>query len=109
MEIRDIPFQVFDLESLEPEEHAGISGKALWKTVKKGNVRIRIVEYSPGYLADHWCEKGHAVFVLEGQFESELKDGRKHALTKGMCYLVADSTDAHRSYTKDGVKLLIVD
>lgn len=109
MEIRDIPFQAFDLENIEPEEHAGVSGKAFWKTVKKGNVRIRIVEYSPGYLADHWCEKGHAVFVLEGQFESELKDGRKHVLTKGMCYLVADNTDAHRSYTKDGVKLLIVD
>ena len=109
MEIKDIPFEVFNLENVVPEEHTGTTGKAFWKTITRGNIRIRIVEYSPGYLADHWCEKGHAVFVLEGEFESELKDGRKSKLSKGMCYLVADHTDAHRSITKNGVKLLIVD
>lgn len=109
MEIKDIPFEVFNLENMVPEKHAGTTGTAFWKTITRGNVRIRIVEYTPGYLADHWCEKGHAVFVLEGEFESELKDGRIFKLTKGMCYLVADHTDAHRSITKNGVKLLIVD
>ena len=109
MEIKDIPFETFDLEKVGPEMHAGITGTAAWKTITKGNIRIRIVEYTPGYLADHWCEKGHAVFVLEGEFTSELKDGRKSHLSKGMCYLVADGTDAHRSSTATGVKLLIVD
>ena len=109
MEIKDIPFEVFDLENVTAEEHDGITGKAVWKTVKRGNIRIRMVEYSPGYSADHWCEKGHAVFVLDGEFESELKDGRKFQLSKGMCYLVADHEDAHRSFTKNGVKVLIVD
>ena len=109
MEIRNIPFETFDLENHPVEEHAGTSGMAYWKTEKRGDVRIRIVEYSPGYLADHWCEKGHAVFVLEGEFESELRDGRKFRLIKGMCYLVADHAEEHRSFTNDGVKLLIVD
>ena len=109
MEITNIPFEVFDLENVKPEIHKGATGSAIWKTIQKGNVRIRIVEYSKGYLADHWCKKGHALFVLEGSFESELEDGRKHTLSKGMCYLVADNTDAHRSYTEHGVKLLIVD
>lgn len=109
MELKNIPFEVFNLENMIPEEHAGVTGKAFWKTVQRGNVRIRIVEYSPGYLADHWCEKGHAVYVLEGEFVSELKNGEKNILTKGMCYLVADNIDAHRSYTENGVKLLIVD
>lgn len=109
MEIRDIPFQIFDLEHVAPEEHAGESGKAFWRTVRRGNVRIRIVEYSPGYLADHWCVKGHAVYVFEGEFRSELKDGRKFILKEGMCYLVADNAEAHRSWTEHGVKLLIVD
>lgn len=109
MDIVGIPFQVFDLENLLPEEHGGIGGKAFWKTIERGNVRMRIVEYSPGYLADHWCEKGHAVFVLEGEFESELKDGRKFRLSKGMGYLVADHAEAHRSFTENGVSLLIVD
>lgn len=79
------------------------------ETVQKGNIRIRIVEYSKGYLADHWCKKGHSVFVLEGSFQSELKNGGKFYFTKGMCYLIADNTDEHRSYTENGVKLLIVD
>jgi quercetin dioxygenase-like cupin family protein len=109
VEIKEIPFQVFDLDNALAEEHTGVSGKAFWKTVTAGNVRIRIVEYTPGYMADHWCEKGHAVYVLEGEFESELKDGRKSKLSKGMCYLVADHSDAHRSSTQNGVKLLIVD
>jgi hypothetical protein len=109
MEISGIPFQVFDLANLEKEVHGGETGTAFWQTVMRGNLRMRIVEYSPGYLADHWCEKGHAVFVLEGGFESELKDGRKFLLTRGMAYLVADHAEPHRSFSKDGVKLLIVD
>jgi quercetin dioxygenase-like cupin family protein len=109
MEIKDIPFEVFDLENTFAEKHNGITGEALWQTVSRGNVRIRIVEYTPGYQADHWCEKGHAVFVLEGEFTSELADGRKFVLSKGMCYLVADHAEAHRSVSENGVKLLIVD
>lgn len=108
MEITDIPFQTFDLEKVPAEEHVGETGLALWKTVKRGELRVRIVEYSPGYRADHWCEKGHAVYVLEGEFESELRDGRTFRLTKGMCYLVADKAEAHRSYSREGVKLLIL-
>jgi len=109
MELKYIPFSVYNLEEIDPDIHPGVSGQASWKTVTQGNVRIRIVEYSPGYLADHWCEKGHAVFVLEGSFTSELKDGRQYELSKGMCYLVADHAEAHRSSTQTGVKLLIVD
>lgn len=109
MDIVGIPFETFDLAGLEPEPKSGASGSATWRTVTRGNVRIRIVEYSPGYLADHWCEKGHAVYVLEGEFESELKDGRRSRLTPGMCYLVADGAEPHRSSTATGVKLLIVD
>jgi hypothetical protein len=109
MKIKDIPFSVSDWNHVLTEEHAGVQGKAFWKTITQGNVRARMVEYSPGYLADHWCEKGHVVFVLEGEFTSELKDGRKYVLKKGMGYMVADHAEAHRSSTKTGVKLFIVD
>jgi hypothetical protein len=109
MELKDISYEVFNLENTPAEEHAGVTGKALWKTIQRGNVRMRVVDYSPGYLADHWCEKGHALFVLEGSFISELKNGSKQTLTKGMGYLVADNASAHRAYTENGVKLLIVD
>jgi quercetin dioxygenase-like cupin family protein len=109
MELKNIPFNTINWENISSEEHKGTAGKVFWKVVKQGNVRARIVEYSPGYFADHWCEKGHVVYVLDGEFTSELKDGRKFILTKGMSYIVADNTDPHRSSTKNGVKLFIVD
>jgi hypothetical protein len=109
MDLRNIPFRTIDWNTIPQEMHPGVTGEALWRVVAHGNVRVRIVEYSPGYLADHWCEKGHVVLVLEGEFTSELKDGRSFRLTRGMSYVVADNMDPHRSSTLEGVKLLIVD
>jgi hypothetical protein len=109
MNIEGIPYEIFDLEKQQIEEHSGESGKAYWKTINRGNIRIRIVEYSKGYLADHWCKKGHVVFILEGSVESELKDGKKDILKKGMGYIVGDNLSEHRSYSETGVKMLIVD
>lgn len=109
MKITGIPFGTTDWSAVARTEHPGETGVAHWRTRHFGDIRVRMVEYSPGYLADHWCEKGHAVYVLEGAFESELKDGRKQRLTEGMCYLVADHAEPHRSFTEGGVKLLIVD
>ncbi len=109
MQMNGIAFNVTDWSHIEPVDYPGTTGKATWRTREFGGIRVRMVEYSPGYLADHWCSKGHIVFVVEGEFESELKDGRKFRLTAGMSYQVADNAEAHRSYTKDGVKLFIVD
>ncbi len=72
-------------------------------------IRVRMVEYSPNYLADHWCSKGHIILCLEGEMETELQDGRKFMLTKGMTYHVGDNNEAHRSSTVMGCKLFIVD
>ena len=109
MNLDNIPFQTIRWDAVPVEEHDGITGKALWKTVRKGNIRVRIVEYTSGYLADHWCEKGHVVFVVDGEFSTELKDGRTFHLTKGMSYIVADGAEPHRSSTIHGVTLLIAD
>lgn len=105
----NIPFNVIDWKKIEETEHSGVTGKAIWKTVQYNGLRIRIVKYSPGYLADHWCKKGHIVHCLEGDFESELQTGEIFTLTTGMTYVVSDNLSSHRSSTKDGVKLLIID
>jgi hypothetical protein len=68
-----------------------------------------MVEYSENYLADHWCQKGHIVHCLEGEFESELQTGEIITLSKGMSYVVSDNLSSHRSISKNGVKLLIID
>jgi hypothetical protein len=109
MEMTDIPFGVTDWSTVEPTEHPGETGRALWRTRQFGEIRVRIVEYSPGYRADHWCSKGHVLLCLEGELHTELADGQVVVLTPGMSYQVADGAEAHRSVTATGAKLFIVD
>ena len=106
---KNIPFQVVDWTRIPKTEHIGEKGLAFWQTLQLPGLRIRIVEYSPGYIADHWCRKGHIVHCLEGDFVSELQDGKKFSLKQGMSYVVSDELSSHRSSTKKGVKLLIID
>ncbi len=105
----NIPFTTIDWTTIEKVEYKGETGTATWQTLQFGDLRIRIVEYLPGYLADHWCEKGHFVHVLEGDFTTELKTGEKTKLHKGESFVVSDNLSSHRSQTENGVKLLIVD
>lgn len=105
----NIPFQTIDWSSIQKEEHPGAQGTSFWQTVQYERLRIRIVEYSAGYLADHWCEKGHIVHCLEGEFVSELKTGEKIKLSAGQTYVVSDEMSSHRSVTTVRAKLLIID
>ena len=109
MKIENVPFCTIDWNAIIPTKHAGIKGEALWRTFEMGNIRVRMVEYTPGYLADHWCNKGHVLLVMEGELVTELDDGRKFVLTPGTSYQVADDANLHRSYTEAGAKLFIVD
>jgi quercetin dioxygenase-like cupin family protein len=105
----DIPFGVTDWAQIEPEEHKGERGSAFWRTQQFGSIRVRTVEYTPGYLADHWCLKGHILLCTEGELHTELNDGRTFTLRAGMSYQVADNAQAHRSHTAVGARLFIVD
>ena len=109
MRIEGVPFMTTDWTSVQPTEHQGDSGVALWRTVEEGNIRVRMVEYSPGYRANHWCRRGHVLLVLEGELITELEDGTEATLTPGISYQVADNAGAHRSRTTTGAKLFIVD
>jgi hypothetical protein len=107
--MRGIPFATTDWREVPVTEHPGESGMATWRTREFGGIRVRMVEYSPGYLADHWCEKGHVLLCLEGELDTELADGRRFTLRPGMSYQVADGAEAHRSSTRGGARLFIVD
>ncbi|MDP3481367.1 MAG: DHCW motif cupin fold protein [Desulfoprunum sp.] len=109
MKINNIPFGITDWSTIEPTEHIGATGMALWRTRTFGDLRVRMVEYSPGYLADHWCSKGHILLCLEGELHTELADGRTFTLSPGMSYQVADQAEPHRSSTTTGARLFIVD
>lgn len=110
MKLPPMPFGVTDWAAVEPTRHPGETGVALWRTFTVGDLRVRMVEYSPGYLADHWCDRGHVLLVLDGELETELADGRRFTLRPGQSYQVSDFGDAaHRSSTRTGARLFIVD
>jgi quercetin dioxygenase-like cupin family protein len=109
MHMSDIPFGTTDWSSAERSEHRGETGTAWWRTRQFGAIRVRMLEYSPGYRADHWCVKGHILFCVEGELETELADGRRFQLKAGMSYQVADNAEPHRSSTATGAKLFVVD
>ena len=109
MDMTGIPFGVTDWASVEPTSHPGEAGVATWRTRHFNGIRVRMVEYSPGYVSDHWCEKGHILFCLEGALTTNLADGREFELRPGMSYQVADKAEPHRSRTASGAKLFIVD
>jgi len=109
MKISAIPFGTTDWGDVSATEHKGETGIATWRTRQFGDIRVRMVDYTPGYLADHWCEKGHIILCLDGQLDTELADGRVFTLTPGKSYQVADGAEPHRSSTKLGAKLFIVD
>ena len=109
MDISAIPFGTTDWSRIERTEHKGTTGVAYWRTQKFGSIRVRMVEYTPGYFADHWCVKGHILLCVEGELHTELADGRRFVLTPGMSYQVADNAEPHRSHTQTWARLFIVD
>ncbi len=109
MNLSNISFQTINWSAIPKTEHAGDTGAAYWQTLQFPGLRIRMVEYTPGYIADHWCQKGHILHCLEGAFISELADGTSFTLNKGDSYVVSDDLSSHRSISETGVKLMIID
>jgi hypothetical protein len=103
------PFQAIDWAAVPRSEHKGETGTSFWRTVQLPGLRVRIVEYTAGYLADHWCQKGHIVHCLEGEFVNEQEGGERTVMTKGLTYVVGDGQSSHRSRTEKGATLLIID
>ena len=109
MQIEPFPFQTLNWDPIEKIEHAGTTGHAIWQVTMMNEIRIRMIEYSANYLADHWCNKGHIIFCIAGEMQTLLEDGSRHLLTAGMTYHVGDNCEKHRSESKNGCKLFIVD
>ena len=109
MQIQDVPFCVRDWSTVLRTEHPGETGVAFWRTLEVGNIRVRMVEYTPGYRADHWCSRGHVLLVLEGELVTEIRNGETYTLRPGVSYQVAENAEPHRSHTRTGAKLFIVD
>lgn len=109
MKIEDVNFYITDWSKVEPIEYPGKNGKSFWRIFEKGNIRVRVVDYSPGFLADHWCSRGHVGYVLEGELIIELNDDRVFKLIQGMSFQVADDKDSHLARTDIGARVLIID
>lgn len=104
-----LPMSITRWDDVAPTRHLGDAGHALWRTRQFGDLRVRMVEYSPGYRADHWCAKGHVLLCLEGSLEVTVRDGPVFVLGPGDSYHVGDGDPPHRSYSPEGARLFIVD
>lgn len=109
MNMSQIPFGTTDWSTVERVEKSAQAGQAFWRTRQFGDIRVRMVEYTPGYVSDHWCVKGHVLLCMAGELHTELKDGRSFTLRPGMSYQVADNAEPHRSTAPLGATLFIVD
>lgn len=113
MDLAGLPYQIIDWSALPAEVKPGAHGTVTQRVAQWGPIRIRRVDYSAGYAADHWCAKGHIIYVLSGELVSELKSGARHTMRAGMSYHVADQPAAgaeiHRSTSTHGASLFIVD
>ncbi len=109
MLIPPFPFQTIDWNNIPKEEHAGETGVAIWQVLNVGEIRVRLMNYSAGYKADHWCKKGHIIHCVQGEMITSLEDGRNMKLSAGMTYIVGDNCEAHRTSTEEGCVLFVVD
>lgn len=110
MKIQDVPFNITEWNELEPIEHKGEVGTSFWRTFEEGNIRVRLVDYFPGFRSDHWCSRGHVLLVLEGELAIQLKDGSEFLLTSGTSFQVEDDdSNPHFAFTEKGAKVFIVD
>ena len=109
MKTTQILFQAIDWVAIPKTEHKGETGTSFWKIIQLPGLRIRVVEYTAGYIADHWCSKGHIVHCVKGEFISELQNGEKTIMTEGMTYVVSDDASSHRSISKNGATIFVVD
>jgi hypothetical protein len=103
------PFQSIIWDNIEKVEYLGEKGVSYWQTTQFEGLRIRVVEYKEGYIADHWCEKGHIVHCLNGEFIIALATGEKINFIEGMSFVVSDNLSSHLSISNNGAKLLIID
>jgi hypothetical protein len=109
IKMANIPFQTIDWDTIQKKAYLGETGVAYWQTMQLGGLRIRKVSYSANYIADHWCQKGHIVHCLKGDFISQMETGEEIQLKEGMTYVVSDDLSSHRSVSAVGVELLIID
>ena len=72
MQLSNMAFQITDWTAVERTAHPGERGTAYWRTRHFGDIRVRMVEYTADYLADHWCDKGHILLCLQGELHTQL-------------------------------------
>jgi len=110
MKLPEMAFTPLDWSAIAPVEVPGTTGTSHWRSFEAGDLRVRIVDYGPGFEADHWCDRGHVLHVLSGVLGLRLKDGREITLAPGEGFCVSDHGDAaHLVFTEEGCRAFIVD
>ncbi len=77
------------------------------KQCSHGSKRIRLVEFSPAYDDQAWCEVGHTGYVLNGSLTFIYDDGPvRHS--QGDAFRIEDGqADRHRTRVEPGETALV--
>jgi hypothetical protein len=110
MKLENVGLGAVDWSQVPAVVQAGETGAATARTRALGDIQVRLVEYGPGYRADHWCAKGHIVHVVAGDLVIEHRDGIRFALRPGMSWHAPDDAGPpHRVLCDRGATVFIVD
>jgi len=109
MDLKDISPNLINWEKIETVELKGETGTSFMRIYEEGNIRLRMIEYSADYYADHWCTRGHIIHVIEGELIYEQKNGKTFSLIPGNSFQVGDNKDEHLVRTINGARVFLVD
>lgn len=104
-----VPFQAVAWDTLPATSHPGEHGTATFREVQAGPYRLRHVTYSPDYRSDHYCDLGHAAFVIRGEIEIQLRGGEPVRLAAGSSFVVGTGAEPHLVLSADGAELFVLD
>jgi len=109
MNLGDLPLGLTDWSQIPESVHPGAPGTATVRSRQLGDIQLRLLVYSPNYVADHRCQKGHIVYVIQGQVVTEHRETTNYTLESGTTYHVPDNGPPHRAVSHGGATVFIVD
>lgn len=110
MKLENLPIGAIDWSRVPAVVQPGETGTAAARTCDLGDIRLRLVAYSPGYKADHWCAKGHIIYVISGHLVIEHEDETRAVLSPGKSWHAPDNAGPpHRVLCEAGATVFIID
>lgn len=80
-----------------------------YKAFVRGNQRLRLLDFMEGFEEKEWCIKGHAAYVLDGEFSLYFKEGVSRLKAGDVAFIPSGEEYCHKAILGKGenVRLLL--